>query len=81
MLLPSKHVNLAESLLGLGGYLLDQLREPKSVDQLYEIVRRARETQQLPAYHDLDSVVLALVLLYSLNAIEANSDGDVVRCA
>ena len=35
MLLPAKHIALSESLLGLGGLLLEMLASPKGIDELY----------------------------------------------
>jgi hypothetical protein len=81
MLLPEKHVSLAESILGLGGVVLAGLEKPRSVDQIYQIVISAREDGTLPAYHDFDSMLLAIVFLYSIGVVEATPPGTVSRCA
>ena len=81
MLLPNKHVTLAESLLGLGAFVLRELERPRTVDQLYERMVRAREDRSLPAFHDFDSLVLATAFLYALGAIQADTNGAVRRCA
>lgn len=60
MLLPDKHITLAESMLGLGAFVLALLDRPRTVDHLYQRVKEARDDRSLPAYHDLDSVLLAL---------------------
>ena len=81
MLLPDKHISVAESVLGLGAFVLDQLGSAQSVDRLFECVDAAKETESLPAYHDFDSVTLALLFLYSIGAIELTESGMIRRCA
>lgn len=80
MLLPEKHISLAESILGLGAIILDHLDRPRSVDQLYQAILEDRENGTLPAFHDFDAVILAVVFLFSIGAVEANSSGVVSRC-
>lgn len=80
MLLPDKHISLADSLLGLGGFVLEQLDRPRTIDGLYERVIAARENKELPAYHDFDSVVLATLFLYSIDAVELTNNGALRRC-
>ena len=81
MLLPEKHITLADSLLGLGAFLLEELSRPRTVDQLFHATQAARATRSLPAYHDFDSVMLALTFLYAIGAVEATPDGGVAKCA
>jgi hypothetical protein len=80
MLLPDKHVTLAESILGLGAFVLQQLDRPRSVDQIYQRMIKAREDRTFPAFHDFDSLILAISFLYAIGAIESNPSG-VIRCA
>jgi hypothetical protein len=80
MLLPEKHITLAESLIGLGGVLLDELRAPQTIDRLYDVVKRLVATAELPAHHGLDDVLLATLFLYSVGAIELTDAGGVQRC-
>lgn len=80
MLLPDKHVTLAESLLGLGAFLIEQLDRPRTIDSLYQRVLKAREDRSLPAFHDLDSVILAAAFLYAVGAIEADATGAIALC-
>ena len=35
MILPSKHIRFAESLMGLGGILLSIINEPKTIDEIW----------------------------------------------
>jgi hypothetical protein len=81
MLLPDKHITLAESILGLGAVVLSALDRPRSIDDLYHIVQKARTDGSLPAFYNFDSVLLALLFLYSVGLIEATDTGGVRRCA
>ncbi len=80
MLLPDKHISVAESLLGLGAFLLERLEVQLSIDDLHELVESSIETEGLPAYHDFDAVTLALLFLYSIDAVELTESGMLKRC-
>jgi hypothetical protein len=76
MILPSKHIKISESLLGLGAYLLSYMKNgPTTVDQLWFRVSRQNETKKAFSYHGFDNVVLALNYLYIIGAIDINSEG------
>ena len=81
MLLPDKHITLAESILGLGAFLLGELNTARTVDRLYNRVCQARDQESLPAYHDFDAVLLAILFLYAIGAVELTDNGGVQRCA
>lgn len=80
MLLPDKHVSLAESLVGLGSFLLAQLDRPASVDTLHKRLIKAERIGAFPAYHDFDAVLLTVLFLHAIGAVELTADGDVRRC-
>lgn len=78
MILPSKHIRLSESLLGLGAVLLDFLQTPISVDELwfrFSAINNKRDT--FPAYHSFDNVILALNVLYSMGIIDIEENGNI----
>lgn len=81
MLLPEKHITLAESTLGLGGFILITLKEPATMDRLYARVLQARTTRELPAYHDFDSLVLSILFLFAVGAVTTDGSDTVRRCA
>jgi hypothetical protein len=81
VLLPDKHITLAESILGLGAFVLHQLDRPRTVDQVYHRLLTAREDQSLHAFHDFDSLIIAVTFLYSLGAVDLDAEGRVFRCA
>ena len=78
MILPSKHVRTERAIVGIGGELLDLLREPMTVSRLWNEVR-ARRTVAVPvAPIDYDWFVLALDFLFLIGAIESRR-GLIVR--
>jgi hypothetical protein len=81
MILPSKHINISESLLGLGGFLLNILqKQPLSIDSLWTEYSTVNNKQDIyPAYHSFDNVILAVDLLFIIGAIDINSDGRLYR--
>lgn len=72
MILPTKHVATANSLIGVGALLLSLLAHEQTVTRLWERARAANEILTFQHF------VLALDLLYTLNAIELN-DGVLHR--
>lgn len=76
MILPNKHIRIAESLLGLGAYLLKYLKDgPQTVDQLWFKVSKQNNTKKAFAYHGFDNVVLSLNYLYIIGAIDISAEG------
>lgn len=69
MILPTKRLNPDRALLGVGAEVLTFLDEPKTVSRLWEEIRQAR-AQRKHAAVAYDWFVLALDLLYLLNAID-----------
>jgi hypothetical protein len=76
MILPSKHIRISESLLGLGGYLLKYLgNEPQSIDQLWFKVSKQNNAKKSFSYHSFDNLILSLNYLYIIGAIDINTEG------
>lgn len=75
MILPTKHIRISESLIGLGGYLLKLLNEPMTIDNLWFKFSKYNN-QKYPAYHNFDNVVLSLNLLFIMGIIEINENGE-----
>lgn len=74
MILPSKHIRLSESLLGLGGVLLTITKEPVTVDDIWFKYSQINNSKnKFPAYHNFDNVILALNYLFLIGAIEINN--------
>lgn len=80
MLLPDKHVRLAESLLGLAALVLTALDRPLTFDRLMGLLAPQFETAAWPAYHTAETVSLALCLLFAAGAVDVSDDGVLARC-
>ncbi len=80
MLLPDKHVKICESILGLAAFVLANLSEPLPFDEVMAVLSPRFETPDWPAYHNAESVTLALCFLYSAGLVDVSADGDVFRC-
>lgn len=79
MILPTKHTNLSESLLGLSGYLLTFLKaQPYSVDALWDKLEEEKATANSPyRNHTFDNVVLAIDLLYIIGKVAIDTNGKI----
>lgn len=77
MIMPTKHINFSESLFGLGGIILTLLKEPKTIDQIWQEYVVLNESDVFPAYHNFDHVVLGLNLLYAIGAIKIDHTGKI----
>ncbi|MCX6237035.1 MAG: hypothetical protein NTY07_05655 [Bacteroidia bacterium] len=75
MILPTKHIRISESLIGLGGYLLNLLKEPTTVDHLWLKFEKVNN-KRFPAYHNFDNMVLSLNLLFLMGIIDINEKGE-----
>ncbi|HBN85549.1 MAG TPA: hypothetical protein DDZ89_17095 [Clostridiales bacterium] len=79
MILPTKHTNFSESLLGFGSYILNKLEKEKTIDSLWHEYQNAFQRKEYPAKHSFENLLLTLVFLYSIGAIE-EQDGGVMKC-
>lgn len=80
MLLPDKHVKICESILGLAALALANLDQPLPFDELMATLAPQFETPAWPAYHNAETVALALCFLYSIGLIDVSAEGDVYQC-
>ena len=80
MLLPTKHINFSESLIGFGSYILGCLSEPKTVDELGHQYNRDFANKLYSAKCSFDKLTLTIVFLYSIQAV-AEKEGVIIKCA
>ena len=80
MILPTKHTNFSQSLLGFGSYILEQLEEPSSIDELWSKYKSDYKVKAYYAKHSLQNLVLSLLFLYSIGAIR-EEDGIIRKCS
>lgn len=73
MILPTKHINPLDSLLGIGALILERLRTTKTVTQLWD------EMRDVPQIVTFERLVLGLDLLYAIGLVEL--DGGLIRRA
>lgn len=64
MILPTKHIPTSQSLLGIGGTILEHLRSGKTVTRLWDDCRRQSETMTFNRF------IIALDLLYAIGGVE-----------
>lgn len=78
MILPTKYLPHDRALLSVGAEILAQLKEPRTVSELWECVREDRKSGVTASPLSFDWFVLALNLLYAVTAIDY-SNGVVRR--
>ncbi len=79
MIIPTKHTNFSESLLGLGSYVLNELKTPKTVDYLWKQYNIDYKKEKYFGKHSFDNLLLAIVFLYSIGAVK-EKNGDIIKC-
>lgn len=81
MLLPEKHINLSESILGLSAYLLKFIiNSPLNIDDIWIKFNKSIKDKEYPTYHTFDNFILALDFLFMLDAINFDKKGRLI-CA
>lgn len=78
LLLPNKHITFAESLLGLGSFVLENLNPAKNIDSLWWKYEKVKG-KEYPAHHSFDNFILAIDILFAIGAIEISADGNIIR--
>lgn len=79
MIMPTKHINFSESLLGFGSYILSNIDTPKSIDDLWKKYKSDLENKLYFAKHSFDNFVLTVVFLYAINAL-TEQNGEITKC-
>ena len=80
MLLPTKHLRLDESILGLGASLLELLNDGATVDCVFDAYSRTLAVGSGNVSVDPAKLLLALDWLFMLGVIEPTPGGGVRRC-
>lgn len=79
MIVPKKHLNFSQSLLGFGSFILNALSEPMDIDSIWNNYLGAYRSNQYPAKHSFDNLVLTILYLYLVGAI-SEENGVIKRC-
>jgi hypothetical protein len=80
MLLPNKHITLAQSIIGLGSFALGALEKPKTVDTLWNEFQEVNNTARFPAYHTFENMMLAIDFLFTIGVIAEDQNGKIIKC-
>ena len=75
MFLPTKHIRISESLIGLVRIIVKVLTEPMTIDRLW-IKYSKYNDKRFPAYHNFDNLVLSVNLLYIMGIVNINDKGE-----
>ena len=79
MILPTKHTQFSQSLLGFGAYLLPKIYSGISIDTLWNEYQKDSIEKTYTAYHTFDSLLLTVLFLHSIGVIE-EKDGGLYKC-
>ena len=79
MIIPTKHTNFTESLLGFGSYILTKIESISSVDELWKKYQYDYSKKLYPSKHSFDNLLLVLVFFHSIGIIDER-DGRIVKC-
>lgn len=79
MLMPQKHINLSESLIGIGGFVLCIVKnKEKTIDTIIkEVEKLIDNTKNKKIYNNVDNIMLSIDYLYSIGAIDIDENGRI----
>lgn len=80
-LLPSKHVHMHESLLGISALILHHVGQGVTVDELWRFLAASKERKFPRVRTDFDTFILALDLTFGLGAIHLSESGKIVHAS
>lgn len=79
MLMPQKHIDLYESLIGLGAIVITIIgKNSKTLDTIIEKVNLWIEKNKIKKiYNNIDNILLSIDYLFSIGAIDMNEEGGI----
>lgn len=80
MILPTKGIHPSKALLTVGGMIIDELDEPRTVSRVWTNIRDNYADDEHGGI-TFDWFVLAVTLVYSLGRLELGDDGFLNRVA
>lgn len=72
--MPDKHIGFAESLIGLGAFILENLKIAKDIDAIWKLYESVRG-KDYPAFHSFDNLILTVDMLFAIGALHLQEDG------
>ena len=79
MIIPTKHTNFSQSLLGFGSYILTRLESPQTVDDIWKQYLVDYKSKLYYAKQSFDNLLLTLIFLYSIGAVD-EKNGVISKC-
>ena len=79
MIMPTKHINFANSLLGLGSYILIKLEQPLSIDDLWNEYCLDLEENRYFARHGFENIVRTILFLHTIGLV-SEKEGLLEKC-
>lgn len=73
MIMPTKHISINKSLIGVGGLILSHLKRPNTISNLWNTLRKH------PDVVTFERFILTIDMLYAIGAVEM-VDGLLRRC-
>lgn len=80
MIIPTKHTNFSESLLGFGSYILTKLDSSVSIDDLWNQYQVDYKNKTYFAKKSFDNLLLTIVFLHSIGAVD-EQNGVIIKCS
>jgi len=74
LILPGKHIRPDRSLIVIGGEILQELAHPRTVSEVWDRVRAARNDHIEASPLTYDWFILALAFLYAISAVRLDGD-------
>ena len=75
MILPKKQLSISESFFGFGGFLLQKLDTPVTVDELWEYYKDSYSNKKYPVKFSFDQFIMTLDYLFIIGAIRKDEGG------
>lgn len=78
MILPKKHLPIDESMFGFGAYLLQHLKKPSTIDNLWKIYITEYEESVYSAKFSFDQFIVVIDFLFAVGAVKLNGKGELM---
>lgn len=77
MILPKKQLSVSESFFGFGAFLLEKLKSPTSIDDLWQYYKASYANKKYIVKFSFDQYIVTLDYLYMIGAIKESEKGVV----
>lgn len=77
MILPKKQLSVSESFFGFGAFLLEKLKSPTSIDDLWQHYKDSYANKKYIVKFSFDQYIVTLDYLYMIGAIKESEKGVV----